>query len=231
MIFHNASNCAVFLHVQSSKIKLEPHENVTIDIANKVIVTLTHDYNSSAISKKEIAFDNMDDSLVSLIIAPHKKAYFNIVLDCVYEIQGSTNSEIYIKQEMIRPVYACSYDRLYPSINDGSIKEVSYTFSEREKFEEHYLSAISSNNQKIVVILTLILFLLSLPIVILTFLANIILGGVATVVIVLGLLLIYFFGLLVVKLICKADCLAIFSNFESLKIIEYFRKSRDVSVS
>lgn len=226
MTFYNVTNSSVFLHNQSQKIKIEPNNSVNLDSLEKVIITLTHDYGSSAMSKKEIACDNADDSIVSLLIAPHKKPYFNVVLDCTYEVQCAQASAVYIKQETLRPVYTCSYDRLYPSVIDGTVREISHTFQERKEYEEHYQRAISGSNTKIINILLLLLAISSLPIIIISYLASFMIGLVVMLVICVALFFIRFFGMLFSRMISKADCSSVFSNFESNVIIDFFKKSR-----
>ena len=166
----------------------------------------------------------MDISLISLAVTSYKKPYFDIVLDCIYEISFTQETQVYIRKQTIRPVYSCSYDRLYPIVEHGTVKELVHTFSQREQFEKHYLDAVSSGNRKILVVLLCVLAFFSVPLLALFLLVNQLIGILAVVGTALFFLLVYFGGTLICKMMCKADCAIIFSNFESDKIINFFDK-------
>lgn len=226
MIFCNETDNYVHLRVNDIDKTLAPNETSEICCSSPVTVSLTHSYVSTALSEKDIAYDDLDASLVSLVIAPHKKPYFDIVLDCVYQIEFEQETEVRIQNERIRPIYHCSYDRLYPLIEQGRVIEKTHTFKQKKEFEQHYLNAISRANRKIVTILLIILALICLPLVILFLKANLLVGCVTVVVVSAILSFVGFIGNLICKLICKANCSLVYSDFESDRIIGHFSKNK-----
>lgn len=225
MKVYNSTDTSIYLYNDSIKTILKPNESVSIDCLGVVVIELKHDYSSTTMSEKEIARDHTDDSVMSLLILSHKEPYFNLVLDCKYEITCTKETEIIIRKEIIRPIYTCSYDRLYPFVTNGTVKEISHNFREKKEFENHYLHAISSSNRKVITILLIILTVLSLPILLICFLVNWIIGLVVLIGGSIVLLIVYFLGMLISKLLCKADCALVFSDFESGRIIDYFRQA------
>lgn len=224
MFFHNITDGNIHICINGRKEILEPGKTIRIDCSSPVKVFLSHSYDSKALSKKEIMCDDIDVSLISLAIASYKKPYFDIVLDCVYEISFIQDTQVYIRKDTIRPVYPCSYDRLYPVVECGTVKELVHTFSQKEQFKKHYLDAVSSGNRKILVILLCVLAFFSVPLLALFLLVNHLIGIFAVIGTALFFLLVYFLGTSICKLMCKADCAIVFSNFESDKIISFFKK-------
>ncbi|MBQ7799694.1 MAG: hypothetical protein IJ370_04305, partial [Oscillospiraceae bacterium] len=153
--------------------------------------------------KKDIALDDLDTSVASLLTSSYKEPYFNLVLDCKYQITASQQAQVCIQKETIRPVYPCSYDRLYPVVADGFVNEIAYTFPERKEFENHYLKAINGTNMTIVTILVVVLAVLSLPLILLCFFSKAIIGILVTLLETVTLALVYLFGMLISKFTCK----------------------------
>lgn len=225
MIFQNTSDHKVIVCIDSKKIQLEPNERIELYCSDRITVKLSHSYSSSAMSEKEIALDDQDVSLVSLLTLSYKKPYFDIVLDSTYEMICKPDSTVYICQEKIRPSYACSYDRLYPFVEDGIVKDILYDFPEKKSYEKHYTQAVTASNRKIITILLTVLSILCLPIALICFLVNWKIGIVITLIMCLILLFIRFLGILFSKLTCAADCFLVLSDFESDKIMNYFKNT------
>ena len=222
MMFHNSTNAEVLICMNGKEIALKPDANININCLGSVAVELKHSYCSTAMPVEQIALDNLDASVVSLVTSSYKEPYFNLVLDCKYQISGSQETRVCIQKETIRPVYPCSYDRLYPVVSDGIVDDIAYTFPERQSFENHYLKVISGNNMKIVTILVIVLSILSLPITLICFFANLLIGIVATILIAVVLSLVYIVGKIISKLLSKAECSFVFSEFKSDRIIKHF---------
>lgn len=232
MNIYNSTENKVFLCGDCINVALEPGESIIVDGSDKVVIELKHDYGSSAMNKNQIASDHNDTSLMSLVLLSHKEPYFNLVLNCKYEITGAQDTEICIKKQTIRPVYSCSYDRLFPVVKKGTVKELYHIFRERKAFEKHYLNAISSGNKKVITILSVILAIGSLPILLICFLVNRIIGLIVLMSASTFVFLAFLFGTLISKMLCKADCSLIFTDFESDRIIKYFKENTgDGSVS
>ena len=225
MIFYNSTDCDVLICIDGQKIVLQPNTNVSVNCSQSVVVDLKHTYGSTAMPKKDIALDDLDTSVVSLLTSSYKEPYFNLVLDCRYQITASQQAQVYIQKENIRPVYPCSYDRLFPVVTDGVVNEIAYTFPERKTFEKHYLDAINGTNIKIVTILVIVLAVLSLPLILLCFFSKVIIGIVVALLTTITLALVYLFGRLISKFLSKAESVFVFSEFESNRIAENFRKN------
>ena len=222
MRVYNSADSSAYVVISGSTMVLKPNESTTVDCSGTITVELKHDYSSTAMPEKEIARDHQDDSMTSLLFSAHEAPYFHLVLDCKYQIVCDEKTEITILKEIIRPTFACSYDRLYPAVNIGTVKELSCVFQEEKQFKKHYLNAISRGNKKILAILLIDLAVAILPAILICFLVNWMLGLLGLLGAAAVLAGIYFLGMLFSKLLCKADCAVVFSDFESDRIIECF---------
>ncbi len=226
MKIYNSTNDTVILCIQNQKYSLNNNESLNIDVCGKVIIELKHNYYSTAMSKKYIASDTYDDAIISLILFPHRSPYFNIVLDCKYEILCTDETELVIEKQVIRPSHFCSYDRLYPTVNNGEINILSHTFSERQNFEKHYIEAISSSNNNIIKILLVVIAIFMIPIILICFLVNLWFGFISLFAAVLFFLIVKYASNLFNKAFCKVDCKLIFDDFDSSRIIKYFEETK-----
>ena len=179
----------------------------------------------------EIDIDVNDDDLLWLV-GENKKAVFNVALNSTYELRVSEETDIEIQRECIRPIYTCSYDRLYPTVSDGVCREVSCCFPERMRFEKVYRATREKYYKQILNVLTIPCVLLGVFITILPFLTGTTAGRIGGVV--FGILsataifLLRLIGSGIVKYLCKLDCKTTFSQFESQKILSYFKQEKDL---
>ena len=181
MIFCNATDEEIRIIVEENSVALMAGEIFECSYTGEVKFILKHTYESSALPKKDIVRAESDDSVVSLLIASYQEPYFKVVLDscCVAEV--CENTRINILKEIVRPVYECSYDRLYVEVPDENLSEINYTFSERERFERYYNEAISENGEKTVSVIFTVLAVLALPLPILLLFVKWYIGLAATV--------------------------------------------------
>lgn len=224
MLLFNCCDDNVFCEIDGRQILLQANSTAEIDCKDEYIITLKHNYKSRAMSIKQISKDDMDTSAVSLLLSGYKDPYFDIVLTCTYKIKVKNDSEIHIKKEIIRPVYTCSYDRLYPVICNGTVDDVMYVFPERKLFESHYKKAVGIGNKTIINILCIVLFVFSMPIILISLLSRTVLGAVIAVLNVMLLLLIKAVGMLIAGLISNIDYSIVFREFDSQRIMEHFKK-------
>lgn len=226
MNFYNASNSNVILCINSVQHLLMPGDAVDVDCGDDFSVVLKHPYKSTALSEAEIANDDMDASIISVLAAPYKPPYFAIVLDSRYRIIGSANSTVRIQRERIRPTYACSYDRFYPQISQGSVTDISHTFPEKKQFESHYKSATSKGSTRILTILLIVLGAGAIPLIILLAFINILLAIAVLILCVLGLGAVWGGVSAISSCISKAEHRHILSGFESSKITHYYSAAK-----
>ncbi len=225
MHFCNKTSRSVFLKIHSEEYCLQPQESKEIECPERFHLSLRHSYGSTALSKREIAADFMDDSVVSLLISSYKKPYFELVLDCVYEVTVSNASTIDIHRTTIRPVYSCSYDRLHPVSQGCQIRMDSCDFSERKHYEKCCLDAVCSGNKTILTVLLIVLGVAELPLILLCALAKTWLGVVYIAVMLLVLAVVYWVGNGITKAFRKAEWQSVVNHFESQRIIQYFQSS------
>ena len=205
----NLSNYPAIVQIGLNETIINTEERVYFSNHGRIVVTLKHDYSSSVMPEKEIRLDDVDVSAVSLLTAPYKEPYFQIVLDCIYEVTCFEDTILYIRQETINNIFL---SKIQPK--------------ERVKYEKHYMNAITKNHKITGIVILLLITLCAFPILIIAFLAKPIAGFVLFMLL-CGILVI---GRIIIKLIsnliCKAECAFVFADFDSNKIIRYFQEEK-----
>lgn len=230
MTFNNKTDRSVFLCIGQDRVELKPEERVSVPWSETVLISLSHDYGSTAVQPHEITNSDVNDDDLRWLVGENKKAVFNIALNSTYELRVSEEADIEIQRERIRPIYTCSYDRLYPAVSDGVCREVSCCFPERMSFEHLYRTTREKYFKKILNVLTIPCVLLGVFITILPFLTGTKAGRIGGVVFgilaAIAILVLRLIGSAIVKLLCKLDCKTTFSQFESQKILSYFKQEK-----
>jgi hypothetical protein len=232
MTFNNKTDRSVFLCIGQDRMELKPEECVSVPWSETVLITLSHDYGSTAMQPHEITNSDVNDDDLLWLVGENKKAVFNVALNSTYELRVSEETDIEIQRECIRPIYTCSYDRLYPAVSDGVCREVSCCFPERMRFEKVYRATREKYYKQILNVLTIPCVLLGVFITILPFLTGTTAGRIGGVVFgilsAIAIFLLRLIGSGIVKYLCKLDCKTTFSQFESQKILSYFKQEKDL---
>lgn len=227
MIFKNASSAQVLFTLGQKQILIAPKETIDIDCCSNPFFCLGHTYRSTSMSLNEIKQDDLSfTSIVDVMIAGHRPPYFHIVLDSEYRLECSENATVTLRRERLRPCYACEYDRIYPYVDEGDIKELSCTFQEKPAFTKLYLDAVGKSNKNILRLLIIVMIVFSVPCIGLVLLSNVIVG---IALLLLGMLLfgsIYFAGRCVADAIARAECRTVLTDFESDRIMLYYRRAK-----
>lgn len=225
MIFSNKTKRTVYLSVGTERAALEPSGSISLKHQEVLLVTLSHDYGSTAMSEMEIISNEIDNSDLRWFAGHENKPVFYIVPDCAYEMRLPADAQVDICRETLRPSYACAYDRLYPVASAGTVREVSCLFSERQSFEKRYQKAMEKPKKTALNILLICVTVLGVLIALLACMARTVAGGIFAMVTVLitgiALLLLRLVGSVIITQLCKAECRILFSDFESDKIISY----------
>lgn len=233
MIIENVSSITVLAVFNGTEIVLKAGEAREISCLGKINLVLKHTHGSSALSMQEISKDLSSDSLVGLMLSSYHDPYFKIVLNSEYSIVCSETTLIRIQRQKLRPSYACSYDRFAIQIIEGDILYQKYDFGEKEQFTILYNKSLRHSHRSARVFEKILIFCsvftvlfsiyLSVKVGILGFIGGFLL---------LGLFLI---PLIVIKVlsnvVTKVDANMVFSDFESDKIIKYFReKDQEIEI-
>lgn len=221
MKIHNCADCAAYVAVGNDSFMLTPGESAIYDYDGTITIELRHDYGSTAMPEKEMAEYFSPDSVIRLCFLSCRDPFFQLVLDSEYEISGA---EIEIRKEVIRPIDTCSYDRLYPLVRDGTVKELSYVIPEERAFKQLYLNAVCRSNRDIHAMHLIVISGLLLPISLFGFLIDQMIGLICLVGVVVVVAVAYFLGKLFSRQRSKADCSSFYANFRSGRIIRYFKE-------
>ena len=220
MEIRNASGCSVIMTVGCSKIILKKGEKAYVEYTDGLVLKFEHNYHSYALSEKEIANDDTDMSILSLLTLSHKPPYFTLVLDSAYSINTTDQAVITIHREKMRSEYTCAYDRFYPQISEGSVKDISHTFKEREEFEQRYKNATSGGFKKVFKIFLIVISAVELVFSCFLMLVNFIFGLVTLILSAIATAIIAIAVKFFVSLYFKASNKMVFKNFENEKIIK-----------
>lgn len=229
MTFHNKTNRMVRLIIAQRQMELRPDETVELEDFEMCLITLAHDYSSTAMSEQEMACADEDNDDLLWWAGRQKPPMFSVALHCTYELSLSAGACVQIEQEVIRPVYECAYDRCVPVMEEGSCREVSCSFPEREVFEEQYVRASLKFSKQVGKILTVLPIPLGVFLAVLVFLTGTLAGKiVAGVFLVLSAgatLLVRAIGEFIIKALENANRAHISRRFDSYNILAYFQEN------
>lgn len=231
MTFHNKTNRMVRLIMAQRQMELRPDEVVELEDIETCLITLTHDYSSTAMSEQEMACANEEDDDLLWWAGKQKPPMFSVALHCTYELSLRAGACVQIVQEIIRPVYECAYDRFVPVMEEGSYREVSCSFPERDAFTEQYVRAVMRLSKQTWKILTVLTISLGVFIAVLFFLTGTLAGkivaGVLWFLTAGAALLVYTIGHFLNKALENRQRVHISQHFSGPDILAYFHEKHN----
>ena len=231
MTFHNKTNRMVRLIMAQRQMELRPDEVVELEDIETCLITLTHDYSSTAMSEPEMACANEEDDHLLWWAGRQRPPMFSVALHCTYELSLPAGASVQIEQEVIRPVYECAYDRFVPVMEEGSYREVSCNVPERDAFTEQYVRAVMKFSKQMWKILTVLTIPLGVFLAVLSFLTRTLAGKIGAGVFLFltagAALLVYTIGHFLNKALENTNRAHILRCFDSNNILAYFHENHN----